>query len=107
MKRRVPLLHNTHIGRREALLGAGALFVAGCSKSKDAFTCMDTAGLAAEDAAQRAQVAYVDRTTEVGKNCESCQQYVVATSDGACGTCKLMKGPVHPWGNCKLYAKKG
>jgi hypothetical protein len=93
------------IGRREALLGAGALFVAGCGKDKSSFTCMDVSALSAEDAQARAQSQYVDRTTEAGKNCESCQQFVEG-KDG-CGTCKLLKGPVHPWGYCKVYAKKG
>jgi hypothetical protein len=92
------------MNRRELLTGAGALFLLGCAKDKSSFACMDVSALSAEDQQARAQSSYVDRTTEAGKNCESCQQFI-AGKDG-CGSCKLLKGPVHPWGYCKVYAQK-
>jgi hypothetical protein len=92
--------------RRDLLkgAGAGALFLVGCGKDKSSFVCTDVATLSKDDQQSRTQSQYVDRTTEAGKNCESCQQYI-AGGDG-CGTCKLLKGPVHPWGYCKVYAQK-
>ena len=72
-------------------------------KSK-AFTCTDVSKLSADEAQQRIALGYTDVTTDQKKTCANCQQYVAA--DEGCGTCKLLKGPIHPNGSCKVYALK-
>jgi len=79
----------------------------GCRRSVDALTCTDVSGLPAEDASVRVRIAYVDRTTDTDRQCTSCQQFVTPKDDAACGSCKLLKGPVHPAGSCTLYARRG
>lgn len=67
---------------------------------------MDVTGLTPDDVTARTAVSYVDRSRDKGKSCESCVQYVPPKADGACASCKVLKGPVHPDGSCGAYAKK-
>ena len=98
--------------RRDLLrrLGGMALALGGaaaCSKKERApFSCMETAGLAPDEASARATLAYAEPAADKARTCASCQQFVVAASDGACGTCKVLKGPVHPDGTCKVFTAK-
>jgi len=85
----------------------GALMVlgaSGCHKAA-ALTCTDTSALAPGDIMIRTQLAYVDMSTEAGKVCSGCQQFQPA-APGACGTCKVVKGPINPNGNCKSFVAK-
>ena len=93
--------------RRDLLGGVPALFVLGC-RSAEALpaACNDTTGLTADEVNARATLAYVDASTQSGKDCVSCQQYLTPNAAGACGTCKLLKGPVHPHGYCKAFVSK-
>jgi hypothetical protein len=97
--------------RRAALARALALPVyavlpatlAGCSKGPH---CEDTSGLSPDDAKLRTEIAaYVDVSTDPTKHCADCIQFVSAGKD-ACGTCKVVKGPINPVGSCKLFQKK-
>jgi len=98
--------------RRDLLRGLGGVAfalggVAACSKKERAqFSCTETAGLAPDEASARATLAYAEPTPDKMRTCDSCQQYVAASSDGACGTCKVLKGPVHPNGTCKVFTAK-
>jgi hypothetical protein len=68
--------------------------------------CIDTSGLSAADAQVRVALAYVDSSTEPGKMCSSCQQFVAPPTAGTCGTCKVLKGNVSPFGYCKSFVAK-
>lgn len=101
----------SHTSRRELLRGSAAgllVLVSGCKKDSKPFTCTDTAALAPADTAVRTALGYVEPSTEAGKDCNGCVQFVASPTDasGACGTCKLMKGPIHPKGYCKGFAPK-
>jgi hypothetical protein len=97
---------------RRALLGGAAGSVAlgllsiGCKKKKEPASCTDTTGLSPADVQARSALGYVDRSPFPGKDCDDCQQYVGAREDGACGSCKLLKGPIHPEGYCKSFSKR-
>ncbi len=102
------------ITRREALRlcgGAGAavgvlgVLDIGCKK-EPSFACLDTTGLTPDEVQARTTLAYVDTATEPGRNCVACQQYVAPPSGSGCGTCKVLKGPVHPQGGCKVFSAK-
>jgi hypothetical protein len=103
----------TKLSRRQALkqgaeLGAAALLAAtACSKSTPkVLMCTDTTGLSVSDLQIReALLAYVEVSTVPGKTCASCQQFIPGLPDG-CGTCKIIKGPINPGGNCKSYLAK-
>jgi|HubBroStandDraft_5_1064220.scaffolds.fasta_scaffold556810_1 hypothetical protein len=103
----------TKLSRRQALrqgaeLGAAALLGAtACSKSTPkVLMCTDTTGLSPSDIQIRdTLLAYVEVSTTPGKTCSTCQQFIPGLPD-ACGTCKIIKGPINPGGNCKSYLAK-
>lgn len=91
---------------RSAAVGGGLLFPAwllGCGKKT--LQCTDTTGLRPEEIATRTALAYTDVAAEPAKNCTGCQLYKAAGPD-QCGTCTVIKGPVHPNGSCKSWAAK-
>lgn len=87
--------------RRRALL----LLAASSACKRAAFSCLDTTGLGAGDMQARALVAYTDLATDPKKTCDHCQQWIAPKSEG-CGACKVIKGPVHPSGSCKLFSMR-
>lgn len=102
MSRRVVLQQSAAVG---AFVATGAFAAVACNKPA-ALTCVDTSGLAPADVQVRTALAYVDTSTEAGKTCSNCQQFIPAPAAGSCGTCKVVKGPVNPGGNCKSYVAK-
>ncbi len=95
---------------RRAVLGslvAGGvgLVVLGC-KRKLPSSCTDTTGLQPDEVQARNTLDYRDATPFPDRTCEGCQQFVAAPADGACATCKVLRGPVHPNGYCKSFSKK-
>ena len=97
--------------RRDVLRGGLHLalafpVVAACKKAAAPFTCVDVVALAPEEASARSTLAYVEPAADGARACTACQQYVPASAEGACGTCKVLKGPVHPGGTCKVFTAK-
>lgn len=98
------------LSRREVLRGSvafGGLVVLGCKGKQPAPICTDSSGLSSEDAAARTTLQYVDHATDDARACKRCTQFLEAQSDGACGSCRVIKGPISPAGSCKLFASKG
>lgn len=89
-----------------ALAAGAAAFGVACSKEPKEFKCDDTTGLPPADIETRKALAYVDRTGDPNKMCQNCTQWVAGSSATSCGTCKVLKGGVHPLGNCKSWAAK-
>jgi len=94
-------------GQSAALGVLVVVSAAGCSKTKStaALSCSDTTGLSAPDILVRTQLAYADVSTEPGKICTACQQFLPGPAD-ACGACKVLRGPISPNGSCKAFAAK-
>jgi hypothetical protein len=90
---------------KSAVFGVALVVGAGCGKETKALSCNDTTSLSAADAQVRTSLAYVDTSMEPGKMCSSCQQFIAAAPD-ACGTCKVVKGPINPKGYCKSFVQK-
>ncbi|MGD0529072.1 MAG: hypothetical protein ABSE49_28295 [Polyangiaceae bacterium] len=99
MSRRVVLQQIPALG---ALVAFGA---AACNKPA-ALVCTDTSSLSPADAQVRVALNYVDTSVEAGKTCSGCQQFIPAPTAGVCGTCKVVKGPINPGGNCKSFVAK-
>lgn len=93
--------------RRELLAMLPAALVA-CRRA-DALpaTCADEGSLAQADVATRATLGYTDASPFEDKSCAGCHHFVLADQSGACGTCSLLKGPIHPRGYCKAFAPNG
>jgi hypothetical protein len=90
------------------VLGASALVVlsaSGCKKGPPS-SCNDVSGLSPADAELRKTLEYVDRSPIAAQTCDKCQQWVAPASEDQCGACKVMKGPVHPQGHCKVFVAK-
>jgi hypothetical protein len=92
--------------QKSAALGAFAVFGASACSKPAAMVCTDTSSLAPADAQVRTALAYVDISTEPGKVCNGCQQFIPAPQPATCGTCKVVKGPINPNGNCKSFVAK-
>ncbi len=95
------------IDRRTALghlvFAAAPTWLLAC---KGEATCLDVTGLSPDEVNTRNNVAaYIDRATDASKKCLACVQYVPGTPN-ACGGCKVVKGPIHPEGGCKLFVAK-
>jgi hypothetical protein len=82
-----------------------ALGAAACNKPA-ALSCVDTSGLSPADAQVRTALAYVDTSPDLTKMCSRCQQFIPPPTAGSCGTCKVVKGPINPDGNCKSFVAK-
>ena len=94
--------------RRGFLGSLGLLALGGCSMSGSVpASCVDVAGLAEEEVKARTALGYADRATDPTRACKGCNQWIAATTSGACGGCKLMKGPIHPDGSCKAFTPRG
>jgi hypothetical protein len=83
-----------------ATLGAGA-----CTRPEPKLACIDTTSLSASDVQVRVALGYVDQSMEPGKACAGCQQFLPAATD-ACGSCKVLRGPINPSGYCKSFVAK-
>jgi hypothetical protein len=105
LSRREVLNRGAAIAALPAITALGA-FAAACGKEQPkALSCTDTMSLSATDAQVRVSLAYVDSSVEAGKSCSGCQQFIPGAPD-ACGTCKVVKGPINPKGYCKSFVAK-
>lgn len=102
----------TGLSRREmlrrslAIVGAAVsagMALTACGDKE--LTCTDVSSLTDAEKQLRASLGYVDRTTVPAKRCGNCN-FFTAGQANACGTCKVLKGPVHPQGNCRSWALK-
>jgi len=92
------------LSRRGLLLVLPAAALAGACKRGTPASCRDTSGLSPDDLNARTALGYVETSMDPKAHCSACRQYVPAPSSDACGTCKIMKGPIHPNGTCKVFA---
>lgn len=99
------------IPRREALRHLAVLSLStlapasllGCSKK---LTCTDESGLTPDQVNQRNNIAaYVDHSPKPAELCSNCIHYEPAAPK-QCGGCKVVAGPIHPDGWCKLWVAK-
>ncbi len=94
--------------RRLVVLGATTLtlLLTGACKKGPPESCNDETGLTPDEVAVRKSLEYQDHTPFPDKSCAECAQFVAPASPDQCGACKVMKGPVHPRGYCKVFVKK-
>ena len=88
-----------HLLLCSTLLGVSALS-SGCRRRRE--TCPPSS-LDPADAKLRETLHYTDHSPDPQKLCNGCQQYVPNT-EADCGSCKIMKGMIHPAGYCAAFA---
>ena len=99
------------IGRRATLglLASTPLWVgvlSACGKKTEPDSCTDVSQLNDADKAARSALQYTDKSPEAARVCNVCTYYQPAQDPAQCGSCKLVKGPVHPKGFCSGFAAK-
>jgi hypothetical protein len=82
-----------------ALVGAS-----GCKKK--VLVCDGLPDIAPADVQLRTTLEYVDHTPQPDRACVNCTLYVAAPEEGTCGACKVVHGPIHPLGTCKIFLRK-
>jgi hypothetical protein len=70
------------------------------------FTCTDTSGLYDAEIATRTKNEYVDRSSDPIEHCFNCENFESAEQRDSCGTCRTVKGPIHPLGHCIAWILK-
>jgi len=94
----------TRVSRRKLLLAIPVAALAGACKKGAPSSCRDTSGLSPDDLNARTALGYAEVSMDPKQRCTACRQYVPAPSSDGCGTCKIMKGPIHPNGTCRAFA---
>lgn len=96
----------SRLTRRQALL-LGALPVLGALGCRGApGSCQDVSELTPEDVRNRVSLEYHDRSQDPARTCSGCLQFVEPSGPFSCGTCRLVKGPIHPQGSCRAFSAK-
>lgn len=69
-------------------------------------TCNDVTGLNADESNVRTKAAYLEKSPDPAKRCDACAHYIAAPEGSACGTCRVIKGPIAPGGTSSLFVAK-
>jgi hypothetical protein len=89
------------LGRAVASLGVFGALAAACKKKP--LVCEGLPGLTAEEMQLRKTLLYADATPQPGRTCTNCTLFVPPKEADSCGACKVLHGPVHPNGWCKIF----
>jgi hypothetical protein len=87
-----------------AAMGVG---LAACGKKTEPDSCSDVNALSEPEKMARTALQYVDKSPYPDKRCELCSLYQPAPEPSQCGTCQIVKGPIHPKGHCTGFVAKG
>lgn len=87
------------------VIGGASLLHLACGKPEVPESCPEAA-LSPAAKKLRDSLKYVNRGPDKAKFCDVCVQYKPGAS-GACGTCSLFEGPIHPQGTCAAFAPRG
>ncbi len=96
VSRRLLLLQGTSL--------LGVLGVVACQKGPQ--SCTDVSKLTEAEKSTRTTLGYEDFSREAGKTCMKCSQYTDPPAADQCGGCKVLPGPVHPNGYCRVFTPK-
>jgi hypothetical protein len=88
------------------ILGALPLFAAACGKSGPPESCSDVAGLNEAEKSARSALQYSDNSPHADKHCNGCNLFQPPPEVSQCGSCQIVKGPIHPNGYCTAWVQK-
>lgn len=105
-------MSENRIGRREmlkrtvhltVLAGAAPALLSACGGGE--LTCTDESALSAADRTARHGAQYADRAPDASRACAQCSFFQAGAAE-QCGTCAVVRGPIHPQGTCQLWAAR-
>jgi High potential iron-sulfur protein len=85
-----------------SVAGTLTVLAAACQKNK-ASVCADPANLTDAENSLRESLHFTEESTRSDQTCAKCG-FFEGTGTSACGTCKLLKGPVNPRGRCDSWS---
>lgn len=91
---------------RRDFLHSGALLalaLVGCRSR--GFDCNKSSGLSTSDVKARDDTQYVEPSPTPSTACDICQYWIDGNAN-SCGGCRLLRGPIHPKGTCRLFVGK-
>ncbi len=105
------------------LVGVAAVYLPGCGQEEAeelaakphnaiqaareaADPCNDVSQLSPGERTTRTTFKYQARAKDPTKLCVTCNFWVPDPKGGLCGTCTLVKGPIHPKAGCMSWAEK-
>ncbi len=94
------------LSRRRALLLAALPLAAALGCRTTPSSCEDLSGLSPDEVRAREALEYHDRSREPARTCSGCLQFVEAPGPFSCGSCRLVRGPIHPLGSCRAFAAR-
>jgi hypothetical protein len=105
-------MHETKLSRRTALQIFGAVPVvsaalAACGGGKKGpESCSDVSALSDAEKTARSALQYTDHSAQPDKHCNTCNLFQAPADASQCGSCQIVKGPIHPDGYCTGWVKK-
>jgi High potential iron-sulfur protein len=108
-------MRDDKLSRRGALkvLGAAPLLgsvlsvgLSACGKKTEPDSCSDVSALSEPEKMARSALQYNDKSPQADQRCELCSLYQPAADTSQCGTCQIVKGPIHPKGHCTGFVAK-
>lgn len=88
---------------RVSLVGAALVVAPGCGGQRPA--CSDPDRLSDGEVGLRVSVAYTEQSPDESLRCSDCS-FFEGYSEGSCGTCTLLEGPVNAGGLCDSWSAR-
>ncbi len=104
-------MQEKELSRRMALkcltvVPTAAVVLSACGKKTEPDSCQDVSALSDAEKSARSALQYTDRSPNADKYCSICTFWRPASDPAQCGSCQLVKGPIHPKGYCTGFAAK-
>jgi len=101
----------TKLSRRQTLQLLGAapalpMLFSACGSKSEPDSCSDVGSLGEAEKTARSALQYSDQSPQADKHCRDCQLFLAPPEPSQCGSCQVVKGPIHPNGYCTAWAKK-
>jgi hypothetical protein len=88
------------------LITAAGAALAACGKKTEPDSCLDVGSLSEPEKMARSALQYSDSSPQPDKRCLLCNLYQPPADPSQCGTCQIVKGPIHPKGYCTAFVAK-
>lgn len=108
-------MRDDNCSRRSALKVLGAIpfltstagmALTACSKKTEPDSCTDVGSLNDAEKMARSALQYTDSSPQPDKHCKICNLFQAPSDPAQCGTCQVVKGPIHPKGYCTAFVAK-